>query len=260
VKVSWTGDADIDVMVEEPGGTVCSLQNQRTLSGGVLLGDAAAGSGADANGMLSESYVCPQGFSGQYRVLVRRIWGDVTAGKVTVDVYINRHTPHERHVRQQIPLADKDALILFSVDEGRRAEALKEQQIAMLSTVQAAANRTLLAQHLNQVSESEAVTNLAIARARLAQGNAPFVPFFRNGAVGYQPQLTVLPEGSNMFATAVISADRRYVRFSGLPIFSGVGEVTTFNFFTGNTGNAGGGTATGGLGGGLGGGGFGGGF
>ena len=24
VKVTWTGDADIDVMVEEPGGTICS--------------------------------------------------------------------------------------------------------------------------------------------------------------------------------------------------------------------------------------------
>ncbi len=39
VKISWTGDADIDLMVEEPAGTVCSIRNQRTTSGGVLLGD-----------------------------------------------------------------------------------------------------------------------------------------------------------------------------------------------------------------------------
>ena len=43
VKVTWTGDADVDVMVEEPSGTVCSLQNPRTTSGGVLLGDTFAG-------------------------------------------------------------------------------------------------------------------------------------------------------------------------------------------------------------------------
>ena len=42
VKISWTGDADVDVMVEEPAGTVCSLRNARTTSGGVLLGDAFA--------------------------------------------------------------------------------------------------------------------------------------------------------------------------------------------------------------------------
>jgi len=69
-------------------------------------------------------------------------------------------------------------------------------------------------------------------------------PFFRRGAVGYQPQLTVLPVGIQMQgAAAVISADRRYVRF-GLPagglMFSSIGQVSTFNFATGagmTTGN-----------------------
>jgi hypothetical protein len=36
-----------------------------------------------------------------------------------------------------------------------------------------------------------------------------------------------------MAATAVISADRRYVRISVVPLFSSVGDVTTFNFATG---------------------------
>lgn len=33
-----------------------------------------------------------------------------------------------------------------------------------------------------------------------------------------------------MSATAVISADRRYVRISAAPFFSTVGDVQTFNF------------------------------
>ena len=70
-----------------------------------------------------------------------------------------------------------------------------------------------------------------------------------------------LPSVPPIAATAVISADRRYVRFSGLPFFSTIGEVQTFNFVTGNTGDGGGtGGIGGGLGGGFGGGGFGGGF
>ena len=39
VVVSWTGDADVDVFVEEPSGTICSYRNPRTTSGGVMLGD-----------------------------------------------------------------------------------------------------------------------------------------------------------------------------------------------------------------------------
>ena len=42
IQVRWTGEADIDLIVEEPGGTICSLRNRRTASGGVNLGDSFA--------------------------------------------------------------------------------------------------------------------------------------------------------------------------------------------------------------------------
>ena len=41
VVVSWTGDADVDLMVEEPSGTICSFRFPRTTAGGLMLGDAA---------------------------------------------------------------------------------------------------------------------------------------------------------------------------------------------------------------------------
>jgi general secretion pathway protein D len=69
-----------------------------------------------------------------------------------------------------------------------------------------------------------------------------------------------LPEGTNLMVTGVISADRRYVRVTALPFFSGVGEVNVFNMATGaNTqgrGGTGGAGFTGLFGGGGGGGGF----
>jgi hypothetical protein len=96
-------------------------------------------------------------------------------------------------------------------------------------------------------------------------GGNPFAPFFGGGAVGYEPQITILPEGANMMVTAVISADRRYVRISCGPFFSGIGQVNTFNYSSGasgtsNSGGTGGqgfgglfGGSSGGAGGGLGG-------
>ena len=40
------------------------------------------------------------------------------------------------------------------------------------------------------------------------------------GAVGYQPIIMFLQPGTNFNATAVISADRRYVRITSVPSFS----------------------------------------
>ena len=263
VRVTWTGDADIDILIEEPSGTVCSLRNQRTTAGGVLLGDSFAHNGSESENVTSETYVCPKAFTGRYRMLVRRIWGDVTAGKVTVDIYTNRHTENEKHVRKQIPLTDKDSMVVFAVDEGRRKESLTEHQVASVAKAQATINRTILAQHLNSLSDSDAVASLAVARNR---GIDPRLAFRRNPAVGYRPEITTLPEGTILTgATAVISADRRFVRFTpGLISFNTIGDVQTFNFVSGNTGNGNGGI--GGVGGGVGGvggaggGGFGGGF
>src|SRR5262249_21733951 len=71
----------------------------------------------------------------------------------------------------------------------------------------------------------------------------PTVGFF---SVGFQPQITVLPEGVQMTVQAVISADRRYVRLTVIRSFTAVTDVQQFSFI----GAAGGSTTTGGQGGG----------
>ena len=48
--------------------------------------------------------------------------------------------------------------------------------------------------------------------------------------VGFSPFITILPAGASLSASAVISADRRYVRIGVSPFFSFIGEVNTFNF------------------------------
>ena len=250
VVVSWTGNADIDLTVEEPTGAICSFRNPRTTGGGVLEDDAflnLKAPGGNSSSEYSESYILPQGFSGQYKVLVRRIWGQVATGKVTVDVYTHYGTPNMVHIRQQIPVSERDALVTFDLTDGRRTEPLAEAQLATAAASQMAANRGVLAQQLAALdpfsSDSTTFTGGNTGQNVVV---TPFnFPFFRGGAVGYQPQLTVLPVGIQMQgAAAVISADRRYVRF-GLPpgglMFSSIGQVSTFNFATGagtTTGNA----------------------
>jgi hypothetical protein len=250
VMVTWTGEADVDISVEEPSGTIVSQREPRSTSGGVHLGDvSSADSKAQAKG-YAEGYVCPEGFSGKYRLLIKNIWGRPTSGKVTVDVYTHYGTDKQRVQHAQFPVGDKLTAVEFELDGGRRKDALPEAQIAQVAKIQNAANRTVLAQQLtNQGNLSAGDLAAALALA----GGGELGGLFRRGAVGYRPQLTVLPEGANFSTNAVISADRRYVRMSPSPTFSQVTDVSTFNFVTGDSQSQGGGG--GGFGGGIGGGG-----
>ena len=51
----------------------------------------------------SEQYVVTQGFPGKYRMLLRRVWGKPTAGKVTVEVYTHFGSKKATQMRKQIP-------------------------------------------------------------------------------------------------------------------------------------------------------------
>ncbi len=224
----------------------------------MLTGDGSAAV-KSKDGTYSETYVCPQGFAGKYRILVQRAWGEVGAGKVTVDVLTDFGTSEESYNRKQIALDDKDALLELEVKTGHRSEPIVEAQIAKAEMRRVAAGRTVLAQTSGESRSSGGMSMAefwARQQALLAAQSRGF-PF--RGAVGYRPQLTVLPDGVSMFPNAVISGDRRYVRVTPNPQFNTIIEVRTFNFITGGSTTQGGGGTNGG-GGGFGGGGFGGGL
>jgi hypothetical protein len=232
-NVTWTGDADVDILVEEPSATICSLQNPRTTAGGVMLGDTSAES-VDGDA-ITETYVCPEGFTGRYRLLIRRVWGEVSAGKVSVEITVAKGTDIEQTIRRQIPLTDEPSMVVFEVP-GRRREPLTDHQVATVAK-RLEVNRTVLAQQLNQSTSPDVARDFALDRILAANG---LIPRLR-GAVGFQPVITQIPDTNSLSGTAVISADRRYVRISPSPFFSNLRSVSTFNFATGGTGTGGGG-------------------
>ncbi|MDA7951373.1 MAG: general secretion pathway protein GspD [Pirellulaceae bacterium] len=62
----------------------------------------------------------------------------------------------------------------------------------------------------------------------------PFVtsltPVVGDFAAAHQPVISVLSEGTQLNVQAVVSADRRFVRLTMVPVFSQIGEVNTFTF------------------------------
>ncbi len=248
VRVSWAGDADVDLMVEEPAGSVCSFRHPRTGGGGVLVGDPHTELDRSAGEGFMELYACAEGFSGSYRVLLRQVWGRIPAGRVTVDVWTHGGTNDQVFFHKVVPLdEEKSALVTFDLENGRRTESLEQNQLANDMTTQLAANRAVLAQQIASISSDRAIRAQQVS----SRSQAPFVvtqtppsdpssgpsdPSHRiNRPVGFRPEIIVLPIGATMSVNAVISADRRYVRTTALPFFSNIKAVTQFNLTTGVT-------------------------
>ena len=263
VRVVWTGDADIDIAVEEPTGAICDKSNPRTLGGGLHLMDGSSLDKPSKDG-FSETYVCANGYAGQYRILIRKVWGEVSGGKVTVNLATDYGTPQEKISQHVLPI-QQDAVLVTEVKTGHRQEPIVEAQLAKVQKRRTDASAVLAQSAPNSSSggASSAYRQLLgslYGGSNVGNGQAGG-PFIGRNVVGYRPIIQFIPQGTQMFASAVISGDRRYVRITPSPSFNDIIDVFTYNTFTGATqgggagGGAGGGGAQGGGGGGFGGGG-----
>ena len=207
---------------------------------------------------MAEYYVLPKGFNGNYRLFVKKIWGKVTGGKVTVSIYRNFRTDKETSEKRQIEIGEKGSMISFALNKGRRAGTIDPTKIAMIPKHFIETNQAVLSQSLADYSSASSATDLLKARGgervfrdpRLVRNLAGRRP------IGYQPQITNIFEGASMTARAS-TADRLYVLISPAPQISQIAEVNTFTFFdpqaAGGIGGGGIGGGIGGAGGGLGG-------
>jgi hypothetical protein len=257
LEISWNGDADVDLLVEEPPGTVCSLSAPRSESGGILMADSDAANDRD-NATHRERYVAAEAFPGTYRFVIRRVMGKVAADTVTATVIFCRGTEQEQRLRRQLPVGADGTLVTMEVPFGRRKEPLFDAQVRQDAVTQRQIGAAALAQQLNALVDPDAAASLSDSRAAPRTTGKPGAPFFRSGRVGYQPVIDTLNIGATLTVSAVVSADRRYVRITATPVFDDIGQVTQFNFAGGGAQGAGGGGGGGGAGGGGAGGGAGG--
>ena len=264
IRVSWNGDADIDLEVVEPGGTVCSRLVKRTTSGGVSMGDKFSRK-SGLSGEVSEMYVLPKGFSGDYRLVIKRMWGNVTSGKVTVSIHNHYRSDREASLTKQVKIDDKGAVVLFALNQGRRTEPLNDHEIQTVIKRQEI-NRSILAQQLadNRSAGSSSEFNGGILGGSGLDSRLLNSALAGQGVVGYQPQIQSFFEGTNFIVNHATTADRLFVLVSATPNFTTITEVTTFNILGdaataqgaaqgGGGGVGGGGAGAGGFGGGGGG-------
>ena len=243
IKVSWTGDADLDLYVEEPGGTVCSRLVPRTTGGGVALGDKFTPK-AGLSGRVSEEYVLPKGFAGDYRLIIKRVWGQVTSGKVTVAIHNHFRSDSEASLTKQVDIDNEGAIVLFALDRGRRTEPLQEHAIQTVVKRQMMVNRNILAQQLSQQYSSSAASDYYGGQYSESGGSpqgggqigggdggllANGVGGLNPGAVGFMPVIQNIQEGTFFNVNHATTADRLHVLVSVSPMFNQLTSVSTFN-------------------------------
>jgi hypothetical protein len=221
IELTWNGKADLDLLVEEPSGNVCSAENPVTTGGGIFVHD---GYGADSNDRY-DKYVCPMGMPGDYRVTVRHISGEVVGKRAVLRIVRYQGSSREIEDRHTIKLSDQDKVVRITLSHGRLKEltALPVLDVPREPMGQGGRRRRERMSWKGPGSSKEKA-RFEQDRQRAQAGRAP----------GYTPIITVIPDGIQNTAMAVISGDRRYVRLTMAPLFSTLTDVQSFSFISGS--------------------------
>lgn len=230
VVARWSGDADLDLRIEEPGGGVCSFEQRYSTGGGIFLHD---GFGKEAKNAFEE-YVCPKGISGTYRILVRLRSGKVTGNRVELEVTTHEgagEAAGETKVNKFLSLEGGQAAWNVKLEKGRRTD-LRAVPAAVMSLLgplpRGAARPRVAAAGGRKDGLVVAAGQGGVLRQVPFVGGGNVVP--AGGVVGFQPIIQIVPEGTQLYARAAISPDRRYVRIAVSPVFSTITSVLNFTF------------------------------
>lgn len=230
-ELTWNGTGDLELVIEEPNGSVCAFDRARTPGGGVHIHD---GYGPDQKNTW-ERYVCPRAFAGDYLIRVRHSSGEIVGKRASLKVIRNGGSPNEKVDVFPIVLDSRERTVRITLAQGRLKEAAQVPEKPDAAGIQPAGwKRRLVAARQARIEpaifaqQGGAAIGAGVANTILPAGAA------------YQPVITVLRDGVSLATTAVVSADRRYVRLSLAPTLSAVTDVFTFSFLSSGNNTGGG--------------------
>jgi hypothetical protein len=118
VRLSWSGDAMLDLVVDEPAGFSVDHFNPRSVFGGALVKE---GRGKDREAV----YVCPRGFDGEYTVHVNVLYNDATkpARIATLEIITHDGAAEEKVTAKTLSLSKLEP-VRVTLTGGHRKLAL----------------------------------------------------------------------------------------------------------------------------------------
>lgn len=228
IRVDWNGVGDLDLEVEEPHGSVCTFEIPLTIAGGIFMHDGSGPDQADCY----ESYLCPQAVTGPYRVTVKNAFGKVVGNRAVVTIVMHKGLKNEKKIVRTVVLDEGEASFTFDLLDGRRTQPRNLSLLTPDYLLPVAGMTVQRAGNVRKNNSRKVDVLQQFAEDRLQ-------PQRRAGAVGFSPVIQTIPEGTSLTAQAIVSPDRRYVRLSLRPTFTGITDVFTFSFINGNNNNGG---------------------
>jgi tetratricopeptide (TPR) repeat protein len=228
IHLTWdngSDPADLDLVVREPSGSVCSLQQRQTPGGGILLGNTLTES-------TNASYFAAQAFSGDYEITVRRNWGQPLANRARLEIIQHLGTPKESRRLVSLRL-DQTQSLKVTLTNGRRTE---------LATVPPPAVQRATTQQetapVNIYTKLRGLAHPDMSGARAIRGGTSspggHLPSMMAAAparkkqperLAYQTAINSQSSGGvGVNAQAVMSADQSYIRMSLNPVFQTIGS------------------------------------
>lgn len=120
IRLTWVGDAGLDLVVEEPLGATARVFTPRTVFGGSIIKD---GYGSHPE----EVYVCPRGFDGDYTIRVETSYNnpEKPALQALLEIITHEGTSQEHKETYTLSLAGKGPEpVRVNLKGGRRKQAL----------------------------------------------------------------------------------------------------------------------------------------
>src|SRR5204863_28988 len=87
ITLSWelgSEPAEIEMLVKEPSGSVCSSEQAQTPGGGTMINTGLLDAKPNA------TYTAPEAFSGDYEITVRRVWGKPLGERARLEITQHR--------------------------------------------------------------------------------------------------------------------------------------------------------------------------
>jgi hypothetical protein len=243
IKVEWSGDGDLDLIVKEPLGTACSVAQLKTASGGLYIHD---GFGPRRENCYEE-YICVEAAPGTYELQIEHVDGRIVGKRCVVTIVSHVGSTSKRLDRRVVALDGPAATVSFKLDKGRRKKLgpTPRKQPAAQGSARLTRLEIIARVRRGQPAGGRPVAGQQGGAGQGAGRGAGFrlpAGSFTAG-VGFTPVIGLINEGVSLTVNAVVSADRRFVRISLTPFFNTLREIQTFSFQGGAGGQQGGGAS-----------------
>lgn len=226
IELIWSDPADLDLEIHEPTGAICSPLYPQSTGGGVWRGDRVLSK--DRAQAYQESYVAAEAFSGSYEVRVRTVWGKPLGGKATIRVTRQQGTPNQSQELHRVEFnSDGIATLKVQVDNGRRTEIATVPPPAPRRTeVATGTSPDRIFNLLRSMSEPSftASSKTPIAGGTSAAGGMntqmmEITPDIGPEIIHQNKLSTGMSTGTDMQGQAVVSSDRKSIKWSLSPVF-----------------------------------------